>query len=177
MAVNSARPEERPQTEHDAHRFAVPHALVASVALFIGAAAQAGPCTSLEPARWLLGSWVADGGKRIVTETWTEASPTTFEGQGVTRDRTDGPVVDGEELRLVAMGDGVFYVAKVAHNDYPVAFRLTTCEADRLVFENPAHDFPRRLEYQRVDDGRLEVHVSDGAERGFTLDFRRSPAP
>ena len=65
----------------------------------------------------------------------------------------------------------------MAHNDYPVAFRLTACEADRLVFENPGHDFPRRLEYRRVDGDRLEVHVSDGEERGFKLDFRRSPAP
>jgi hypothetical protein len=104
---------------------------VTSTALLLGAAAQAGPCNSLEPARWLLGSWLADGGKRIVSETWTEASPTTFEGQGVTRERTVGTVVDGESLRLVAMGDG----------------------------------------------DRLEVHVSDGAERGFRLDFRRSPAP
>ena len=153
------------------------HALVTAAALFSSAAAQAGPCTTLEPTRWLLGTWVADSGKRIVTETWTEASPTTFEGEGVTRDRSDGSVVDGEALRLVAMGDGVFYVAKVGHNDYPVAFRLTTCEAGRLVFENPGHDFPRRLEYWRVDGDRLEVHVSDGAERGFRLDFRRSPAP
>ena len=74
--------------------------LATSVALLLGAAAQAGPCTSLGPARWLLGSWVADGGKRVITETWTEASPATFEGQGVTRERTDGSVVDGEALRL-----------------------------------------------------------------------------
>jgi hypothetical protein len=174
--MNSPRRKELPATGRGVHRFAGLHALVTLAALLVGAAAQAGACASLEPARWLLGSWVADGGKRIVTETWTEASPTTFEGSGVTRDRTDGSVVDGEALRLVAMGDGVFYVAKVAHNEYPVAFRLTTCEADRLVFENPGHDFPRRLEYRRVDGDRLEVHVSDGAERGFKLDFRRSPA-
>ena len=177
MAVNPPRRKESSATGRGVHRFPGLHAIVTSSALLLGAAAQAGPCNSLEPARWLLGSWVEDGGKRIVTETWTEASPTTFEGEGVTRERTDGPVVDGEALRLLAMADGVFYVAKVAHNDYPVAFRITTCEANRLVFENPGHDFPRRLEYRRVDGDRLEVHVSDGAERGFRLDFRRAPAP
>jgi len=177
MAVNSLRRKGLPARGPHVHRPAGLNALVTLAALLVGAVAQAGPCNSLEPARWLLGSWVADGGKRIVTETWTEASPTTFEGQGVTRERTDGSVVDGEALRLLAMADGVFYVAKVAHNEYPVAFRLTTCEANRLVFENPGHDFPRRLEYRRVDGDRLEVHVSDGAERGFRLDFRRPPAP
>ncbi len=151
--------------------------LPACAALLACASAEAGACNSLEAARWLLGSWLADSGKRIVTETWIEASATTFEGAGITRARADGNVVDGEALRLVAMADAVFYVAKVAHNDYPVAFRLTNCEPERLVFENPGHDFPRRLEYRRVGTDRMEVFVSDGAERGFRLDFRRSPVP
>jgi hypothetical protein len=154
-----------------------PRLLAACAALLACASAEAGACSSLEAARWLLGSWLADSGQRVVTETWIEASATTFEGAGITRARTDGKVVDGEALRLVAMADAVFYVAKVAHNDYPVAFRLTTCDAERLVFENPGHDFPRRLEYRRIDADRMEVFVSDGAERGFRLDFRRSPAP
>lgn len=153
------------------------HLLPACAALLTCVSAEAGACSSLETARWLLGSWLADSGQRVVTETWVEASATTFEGAGVTRARADGKVVDGEGLRLLAMADAVFYVAKVAHNDYPVAFRLTTCDAERLVFENPGHDFPRRLEYRRIDADRMEVFVSDGAERGFRLDFRRSPAP
>jgi hypothetical protein len=79
-----------------------------------------------------------------------------------------------EELRLVEMDGGVFYVAKVSHNELPVAFRLVECGADRLVFANPAHDFPRRLEYDRQADGRLSVRVSDGASQGFTLVFVRT---
>jgi hypothetical protein len=59
---------------------------------------------------------------------------------------------------------------------HPVAFRLTACDEGRLVFENPTHDFPRRVEYRRVDATRLAVDVSDGAGRGFRLDFRRQPA-
>jgi hypothetical protein len=50
---------------------------------------------------------------------------------------------------------------------------MTVCEASRLVFENPTHDFPRRLEYTMQPDGRLEVAVSDGAEQGFKLMFHR----
>ena len=134
MVVNSPRQKWLPAAAPAVHRFAALQALMVAVVLLIGTTAQAGPCTSIEPARWLLGSRIADGGKRIVTETWTEASPTTFEGEGVTRDRGDGSVVEREALRLVAMGDGVFYVAKVAHNESPVAFRLTNCEANRLDF-------------------------------------------
>jgi hypothetical protein len=152
----------------------LPNRVLAGAALLIAAAcAQAGPCSNLDPARWLLGQWVAESGDRQILETWREVSATTFEGSGVTTARADATVLDGEDLRLVAMVDAVFYVAKVAHNPYPVSFRMTVCEAGRLVFENPTHDFPRRLEYALRPDGGLEVNVSDGAERGFRLRFRR----
>ncbi len=138
--------------------------------------ALAGPCTSLEPARWLVGSWLASTDSRTIRETWREVSTATFEGEGATHSRTDGTLLDSEVLRLVAMAGEVFYVAKVAHNPYPVAFRLASCDGNRLEFENPAHDFPRRIEYRRTAEDTFEAHVSDGAGKGFALSFRRTPA-
>ena len=149
------------------------HRVLAAGSLLLGAAATAAAgCDSLEPARWLIGEWTAESGNRLVHESWHAVSPATFEGRGLTTAAAGGAVLDGETLRLVAMSDAVFYVAKVAHNAYPVAFRLTVCEPGRLVFENPTHDFPRRLEYLRQADGGMTVHVSDGAENGFRLQFR-----
>jgi hypothetical protein len=145
--------------------------ILCGLLLAAAGAAHAGPCRSLADLRWLLGEWRTAAGDRIVTETWREASPVTFEGRGETRRRDSDAVLDGEDLRLVAMSGAVFYVAKVAHNDFPVAFRLTGCAPGRLVFENPGHDFPQRLEYTRQPDGGLEVVVSDGGTRGFTLSF------
>ncbi len=152
----------------------MPNRVLAGAALLVAATcAQAAPCSNLDPARWLLGQWAAQSDDKQILETWREASATTFEGSSVTSARADAVVLDGEDLRLVAMLDAVFYVAKVEHNPYPVAFRMTVCDADRLVFENPTHDFPRRLEYALQPDGRLEVSVSDGADRGFKLQFHR----
>jgi hypothetical protein len=132
-------------------------------------------CSNLASLAWLLGTWHAESRDALIAETWVAASESTYEGRGVTRSGADGSVRDSEDLRLVAMGDGVFYVAKVAHNERPVAFQLTSCSGGRFVFENPAHDFPRRIEYHRVDDVRFEVHVSDGGSRGFRLVFSRPP--
>lgn len=149
------------------------------VAVCSPAIAQAGNCDSLEPLRWLLGDWAADGSKSSFHETWAEFGPRTFEGTGVERLKSDGTVKSGEVLRLVEMAGEVFYISKVTHNQLPVAFRLSECEADRFVFVNPGHDFPRRLEYQRGEQGALTVRVNDGGDKGFTLDFARvadSPA-
>ena len=96
-------------------------------------------------------------------------------GSGDRSAKAESRKQSAEDLRLVAMGGSVFYLAKVTHNELPIPFRLIECGDDRLVFANPAHDFPRRLEYGRQPDGRLHVRVSDGADKGFTLDFGRQP--
>jgi len=144
------------------------------IALLAPVPAFAQACGSLNDLRWLLGDWTAEGDRTTFHESWTESTPQTFEGSGIERSKPDGAEKGGEALRLVEMAGGVFYVSKVTHNALPVAFRLTGCDSGSYVFENPAHDFPRRLEYRRDGDDRLVVRVSDGGEKGFTLDFSRA---
>ena len=143
--------------------------------LSVGAAGA--DCGSLSSARWLLGDWVAEDAKAEFHESWVELGPRSFEGIGLERAKPGGEVRGSESLRLVEMAGSVFYIAKVAHNELPVAFRLVECSADRLVFENPAHDFPRRLEYRPKPDDRMTVAVGDGADEGFTLEFERVAVP
>lgn len=125
--------------------------------------ALAETCTSLERADWVLADWVSAEGP---TESWHRAGPRTFEGAG-----TSGS--GSETLRLVEMSGQVFYIAKVAHNELPVAFKLVDCSDVLLVFVNPEHDFPRRLEYRRTAADAMTVAVSDGADRGFEIQFRK----
>ena len=135
-------------------------------------AADVAGCDSLDAARWILGKWVADDGENSVIEEWRSLGSETFEGSGRTVSRKTGAVIASESLRLVAMSSAVYYIAKVSHNAYPVAFSLTTCPAGRLVFENPGHDFPKRIVYSMLPDDSISVDVSDGRDHGFTLRFR-----
>jgi hypothetical protein len=148
--------------------------LLAVIAAWSGPA-RASECGSLESMTWLLGEWLAADDKNTWHESWTAISPQTWEGRGVETSKANPGKQGMEELRLVEMGGSIFYLAKVTHNEGPIPFRLVECGDGRLVFANPAHDFPRRLEYQRQADGRLLVRISDGADQGFTLDFARAP--
>jgi Domain of unknown function (DUF6265)/Domain of unknown function (DUF4440) len=138
------------------------------------ALAHAAPCGSLAELRWLIGGWVAASGASEFRESWTEVSDVTFEGAGVELATPEGKIRSSEALRLVQMAEGVFYVAKVAHNALPVAFRLSDCREGRYVFENPSHDFPRRIEYLKTGEGGLTVRVGTESDRGFTLEFSRA---
>ncbi len=145
-------------------------------------------CT-LDQLKWLSGEWQAKMGQSTVLERWQVLSNNTFEGEGRTI-AADGKVKQQESLRLVQMQQQIFYLAKVAHNPLPVAFKLEECAAGRLKFVNMAHDFPKQLDYvlqqsaadpsvpalpseHKSENLQLQVYVSDGAGKGFTLLFTK----
>lgn len=133
--------------------------------------ANAESCVSLGSLDWLLGHWISDDGKNITLETWQQVSPSTFEGKGETRSKSSDELTSSETLRLVEMANEVFFVAKVAHNEHPVAFKLIQCSNTNSVFENQEHDFPKKLEYSLENENELSVIVSDGQDKGFKINF------
>lgn len=52
-----------------------------------------------------------------------------------------------ESLRIVRMEGKWFFLAKVSHNEYPIPFSQTDVSHEKVVFENPQHDFPQRITY------------------------------
>ena len=97
----------------------------------------------------------------------------TFEGRGESRALNSNELLSSETLRLADFAGEIFYIAKVGHNDLPVAFRLIECADHRAVFENQQHDFPKILEYQQTSQDTLEVDVSDGSDNGISFRFNR----
>ena len=100
---------------------------------------------------WLIGTWQRETRNGIAYERWTKVSDRTLEGDSIVDDDT----THLEFLRLEQFGHEIFYVPKVAHNRYPVPFKLVRAEEGSFVFEHPEHDFPQRIIYQRQGDDRL----------------------
>ena len=48
----------------------------------------------------------------------------------------------------------------------PVAFALVSITDDRVVFENPDHDFPQKITYERNADGSVTATVEAPAQDG-----------
>lgn len=144
------------------------------VGLFSTSATEASEtCHDLASLDWLLGNWRAIQDKAIVLESWQKVSPYSFEGEGITTFAKSDKAASKETLRLVEMSGEVFYMAKIKSNPLPVAFRMTTCSADQAIFENPNHDFPQRLDYQRQGSNRIKVAVTDLTGGGFDVSFTR----
>lgn len=124
-------------------------------------------CATLDKANFLFDQWqTAQSGKRTTEHWWVIDE---MNAQGVGRwINSEEKISYQEELRLIVMQDQLYYLAKVAQNPLPIAFKAIKCESNRIVFENLQHDFPQRIEYLNTDN-KLLVTVSGEQQKSFTL--------
>lgn len=78
-----------------------------------------------------------------------------------------------EILKIVTEKGSLYYVADVPGNNKPVYFEIISVNPDAFVCENPAHDFPKRIEY-RFDGKQIRARVSAGSQ-GVDYVFERRP--
>ena len=113
--------------------------------------------------RWILGDWQRESATRTVVERWREVSDVTFEGISFTI--ADGDTVVSEHLRLERFDDDIFYTAKPKGASFPTPFKLIHSDDTMAEFENPTHDFPTRIVYQREGD-HLNAWIEGPSEDG-----------
>ncbi|MEN5170724.1 DUF6265 family protein [Brevundimonas pondensis] len=105
--------------------------------------------TSAPDLSWMAGYWLDCSGGREASETWSDPRVGLLVGHSVTvRNGRSG----FEFARIAPLQDGVLaYVAQPA-GAAPTPFRLIESGPQRVVFANPANDFPHRILYQRAGD-------------------------
>jgi hypothetical protein len=139
-------------------RIARPSAL-AMVALAIAGAA--GAHEDAVDMAWLAGHWCGTQGGAAIEELWLERG-----GQLLNLSTTtlDDELVSFEYARIEARAGGVVFVAQPG-GAAPVEFALVEAEERRVVFANPAHDFPQQVSYWR-DGGGLHAEIVGAGEEG-----------
>jgi hypothetical protein len=113
----------------------------------------------LKDLAWLAGSRSMKG-NTLFEERWTD--PASNMMLGVSRTVRGDKVVEFEFLRIEARPDGIFYVAQPGGHP-PTDFKLTQWDGTEAVFENPEHDFPKRVIYRRMPDNVVMAKVDGGA--------------
>lgn len=116
------------------------------------------PADPLAPLAWLAGCWQSTGADGTVgEEVWQQPRGSLM--LGLHRDLRPGQRPFFELLRIEAQAKEIVYVASPS-GQATTSFRLVRREARRAVFENPAHDYPQRIAYERAGD-RLTARISD----------------
>lgn len=122
---------------------------------------------------WLAGAWV---GKRSsgssIEERWSP--PAGGAMLAISRTvNTSGKMNAFEYLRIVERDGGLVYIAQPG-GSAATEFVLTELTAQRAVFDNPRHDYPKRIVYELSAEGGLSAttgYLKGGTPRRF--DFTR----
>ena len=134
----------------------------------------AGHATADEPGLdWLEGHWCSDDEGRQAEEVWLpEAGGMLL---GMSRTVRGNKLESFEYMRIVSDGkDAHFHVQP--DGVPPTVFAQAARGAGWIRFENPAHDFPNRIEYRREGD-HMHAYIAgpgrDGQELKIPFDYHR----
>lgn len=128
---------------------------------------------SIQELAWLSGAWVGTRSSgSSVEERWSP--PLGGAMLAIARTvNTSGKMSAFEYLRIVERDEGLVYVAQPG-GAKPTEFVLTEFSPTRAVFDNPRHDYPKRIVYELSTDGKLTAttgYMKGGTPRRF--DFLR----
>ncbi|MCU1092745.1 hypothetical protein JAK58_14620 [Stenotrophomonas maltophilia] len=125
--------------------------------LLFAAHAHAAATADIEQLGWLSGCWQLDEQPPGAGEQWsTVAGGTMF---GSSRSLRDGRTVGFEFMQLRQHDDGRLVFTALPSGRNATDFSAVRVEADEVVFENPANDFPQRITYRRITGQRLHARI------------------
>jgi hypothetical protein len=120
--------------------------------------------------KWLEGSWTRTNAKpgRSGIEEWRRSGDNELIGWGVNLKGTDTAFV--EKFKLVIKDNAIYYAADVPENKGVVYFKVTGLTNSGFACENPAHDFPKKIEYKREGKKLTAVISGDGKSMDYIFE-------
>ena len=130
---------------------------------------QTSDARSISELSWITGDWQSPAGERSqVEEHWTKPGGASM--LGMSRTILGEKTVEFEYLRIERRADGIYYVAHPKAQCPGTDFKLTRATATEAVFENPEHDFPKRIIYRKTGEDSLTASI-DGGEGTKAMAF------
>lgn len=143
---------------------------IGALALTVVAAARTAPQVSaLERVGWMAGCWEQRSARGTVEENWM--APRGGGMLGVSR-TVRGDTLSAWEFLLIRERAGRLAYLANPSGQTPTVFLASTVSDTAVIFENPRHDFPQRIGYERRADSLLAW--IEGTRDGQT---RRIPFP
>ncbi len=132
-------------------------------------------CTdnNLSELDFMIGTWKMDNKEQY--EVWERSNDTMLKGYSY-RIKNDQKNIT-ETLTIKLVGGEIIYSATVPDQNEgkTIGFILNSDIQTYLSFENPKHDFPKKIQYKKISENEIEVTVLGDEGQGFSYtQFRQS---
>jgi Domain of unknown function (DUF6265) len=147
--------------------------VVVALMLSAGTVASAQELT-IDRVKWLQGCWQATRGEATIEEQWMAPRGGTM--LAMSRTVRGGKTAEFELVLIKEQGGALAYEAHPSGQP-PATFLAKTVTATSVVFENPRHDFPQRVGYQRDGADGLQAWIDgemNGKARRVDFAYRRA---
>jgi hypothetical protein len=130
----------------------------------------------IQKTEWLIGNWENRTPKGTFYESWNKTNDNELSGKSYIIKENDTVVF--ETIQLLREQERLFYIPIVSdqNNKQPIRFAATMISENRLVFENPQHDFPQIISYTKISADSLVAQISgikNGKERRQIFPMKR----
>ena len=118
---------------------------------------------------WLEGTWTTNDTIGLVAESWEVINSDFMSGEGLFITRDDKTII---EVLSIFIRDGVLYYAALLpdqNKGAEIIFMETQLNPDSLVFENPKHDYPKKIIYNKLNDASVEVLIFGDAKKADNI--------
>lgn len=119
------------------------------------------------PLERLAGKWEDVDSENKFYEEWIVAGDSMLIGKGYVMVSADTVFI--ENLRILKEKEGTFYQVNLSSNQSEkpevVKFKMTSSGETDIVFENPQHDFPKKITYRMISNTEMRVFLN-GIENG-----------
>lgn len=114
---------------------------------------------------FLQGTWKVEN--KEIYEHWDKLNEQTL--KGFSYQISNGQITVSEYLEIIQRKREIVYTATVIGQNQGISVEFKQTNGDSiLIFENPNHDFPKKISYKKISDTELFVNVSDGGQKGFS---------
>ena len=138
-------------------------------------AAKPAPPQDVAQLAWFAGCWQIIRGEQVIEEQWMAPSGGVM--LSMSRTVREGRTTAMEFVTLRMVDGKIVYEANPS-GQAPVAFTASFVSAGRVVFENPTHDYPRRISYERKGADAISAFIDDGTgSRRIEYPFQRVACP
>ena len=121
-------------------------AVLGMICIAWSATANSDEATGIQRLAWLQGCWEASSAERVVEEHWM--APRGDSMVGVSRTLRGERLVEYELVVIRQRAADLVYIAHPS-GQASAEFIATSVATGRVVFENPEHDFPQVIGYER----------------------------
>lgn len=123
------------------------------------------------------GKWESKDSSGTFIESWKRINDTLYSGIGIMVVKND--TIFNESIKLIFKKNQVNYVvsAEGQNDEKEVAFEMIKFSNDTWIFENPKHDFPKRITYILKSTDSLIATVEglqNSIPKIFILKFKRN---